>query len=132
MVVAALLISAVLGSSMVQEHEVTSLLGMKFNSMEDEKGVIAEAKAKLDAEEYKTWIEPLRPVSADAGVVELAVPNRMFASWVESNFLDELAALVVHGRPGRFCRGQGSPRKVNIPRLAFRFPHTSDTSPSRS
>jgi len=49
-------------------------------------------KAKLDAEEYKTWIEPLRPVAAGAGVVEVAVPNRMFASWVESNFLDELAA----------------------------------------
>jgi len=53
---------------------------------------VAPLKAKLDAEEYETWIEPLKPVSAGGGVVELAVPNRMFASWVESNFLDDLAA----------------------------------------
>jgi tetratricopeptide (TPR) repeat protein len=50
MYVTAFLISAVLATAAVQEHEVTSLLGKQFDSMEDEKGVIDEAKAKLAAD----------------------------------------------------------------------------------
>ncbi|MEE8310811.1 MAG: chromosomal replication initiator protein DnaA [Candidatus Binatia bacterium] len=52
---------------------------------------VAPLRARLDREEYQTWIEPLKPVAVGDGVLELAVPNRMFATWVEENFLAELS-----------------------------------------
>ena len=44
-------------------------------------------------------------LAAPEGIVELAVPNRMFAAWVEENFLDELASAWVEaaGRKARFA-----------------------------
>jgi chromosomal replication initiator protein len=52
---------------------------------------VAPLRARLDATDYSTWIEPMKPLFADDRGVEISVPNRMFAAWVEENFLDELA-----------------------------------------
>jgi chromosomal replication initiator protein len=52
---------------------------------------VAPLRARLDASDFETWIEPMEPLSASAEGVEIGVPNRMFAAWVEENFLDELA-----------------------------------------
>ncbi len=61
-------------------------------------------RANLEQDDFDTWIEPLKLVSADDGVVEVAVPNRMFASWVEENFLTELSEAWVgaSGQDSRF------------------------------
>ena len=48
-------------------------------------------KARLEADEFSSWIQPMVPVSTSGQTVELAVPNRMFAAWVEENYLDALA-----------------------------------------
>ncbi len=58
---------------------------------------------RLDADEFESWIKPLSPLAAADGVLELAVPNRMFASWVEENYLEELtrAWAEASGRPMR-------------------------------
>ena len=49
-------------------------------------------RSKLGAGDFETWIQPITPIGASDGVVELAVPNRMFAAWIQERFLDELAA----------------------------------------
>ena len=53
--------------------------------------VVAPLKERMTADEYETWIRPMSPVASGDGIVEIAVPNRMFAAWVRDNFLDELA-----------------------------------------
>jgi chromosomal replication initiator protein len=61
-------------------------------------------QARLPAADFDTWIRPIAPLGGAEGIVELAVPNRMFAVWVEENFLDELASAWVEaaGRRTRF------------------------------
>jgi chromosomal replication initiator protein len=65
---------------------------------------VAPLRVKLDSADYQTWIEPMTPVATNDKGVEIAVPNRMFAAWVEENFLDELAASWVKasGQSSRF------------------------------
>ena len=48
-------------------------------------------RTRLDADEFESWIQPLSPLSAGGGILALAVPNRMFASWVEENYLEDLS-----------------------------------------
>ncbi len=65
---------------------------------------VAPLRERLDSTDYTTWIEPMKPLAADDRSVEIAVPNRMFAAWVEENFLDELSDSWVRasGRNSRF------------------------------
>jgi len=48
-------------------------------------------RSRLPAQDFETWIRPITPVGTSEGTVELAVPNRMFAAWVEERFLEQLA-----------------------------------------
>ena len=61
-------------------------------------------REKLEPADFEAWIQPISPLAADEGVVELAVPNRMFAAWLEENFLEELANAWVEaaGKRARF------------------------------
>ncbi|SVC42041.1 uncharacterized protein METZ01_LOCUS294895, partial [marine metagenome] len=51
------------------------------------KQALTPLRERLDADEFESWIKPLSPLSARSDILELAVPNRMFASWVEENYL---------------------------------------------
>ena len=53
---------------------------------------VSPLKGRLTAEEFETWIRPLAPVGGADGIIEVAVPNSMFAAWIRDNFLDDLAA----------------------------------------
>jgi chromosomal replication initiator protein len=66
--------------------------------------VLTPLRAKLSAADFDAWIRPIAPLGASGDVVELAVPNRLFASWLEERFLDELASawLSAAGRRARF------------------------------
>lgn len=52
---------------------------------------LASIRGKLDREEFDNWIEPLTPVAVDDDNLQISVPNRLFAAWVEENYLDVLA-----------------------------------------
>ena len=56
------------------------------------KQAIGPLRSRLGAEDFCAWIEPLTPVALREGEIEIAVPNRLFAGWIQENFLDELAA----------------------------------------
>ena len=43
-------------------------------------------RGRLDSADYETWIKPMKPICAGENGVEISVPNRMFAAWVEENF----------------------------------------------
>jgi len=68
------------------------------------KRAVTPLRSRLGADDYATWIEPMRPIADADGIIEVVVPNRLFASWVEDNFLDELASSWVEtaGRQTRF------------------------------
>ena len=53
---------------------------------------IEPLERRLGSEEFDTWIKPMTPLAQGDGFVEVGVPNRLFASWVEENFLDALAS----------------------------------------
>ena len=53
---------------------------------------IEPLEQRLGSEEFDTWIKPMTPLTHRDGYVEVGVPNRLFASWVEENFLDALAS----------------------------------------
>lgn len=65
---------------------------------------LAHLRTRLDQEEFDNWIRPLTPVQSASGTLELSVPNRLFAAWVEENYLDALAKAWVDtcGRKTRF------------------------------
>ncbi|MFT4571468.1 MAG: chromosomal replication initiator protein [Hyphomicrobiaceae bacterium] len=65
---------------------------------------LAHLRTSLDHEEFENWIRPLTPVQAGSGTLEISVPNRLFAAWIEENYLEALAKAWVEtsGRKTRF------------------------------
>ena len=61
-------------------------------------------RSKLPPGEFETWIQPMQAIGGSGDSVELAVPNRMFAAWVQERFLKELADawVSVGGQRARF------------------------------
>jgi chromosomal replication initiator protein len=49
-------------------------------------------RRRINRDEFEHWVQPLVPVSVSADTLKIAVPNRMFASWIEENYLDHVAA----------------------------------------
>jgi len=47
---------------------------------------------KLNAQQYNTWIKPLRAEN-DAGSLRISAPSRFVAAWVKDRFLPEIADL---------------------------------------
>ena len=60
-------------------------------------------RSQLPKTEFETWLSPMTPVAKREGNLEVAVPNRMFASWIEQNYLSTLNTCwtVACGKPGR-------------------------------
>jgi chromosomal replication initiator protein len=59
---------------------------------------------RLDRDEFESWIRPLVPLSLNGETLEISVPNKLFASWLEENYLDLLASAWVeaHGHETSF------------------------------
>jgi len=55
------------------------------------KQAVTPLAASMSGEDFATWIEPMHPLELGGGVLEVSVPNRMFAAWIEENYLDDLA-----------------------------------------
>ena len=68
------------------------------------KEAVGTLQLRLEREEFDSWIRPLVPVAISEKTVELAVPNRLFASWLEENYLELLTAAWVEtsGRRSEF------------------------------
>lgn len=65
---------------------------------------VSSLRQRLDRDEFDSWIRPLVPVSLSGETLEISVPNKLFASWLEENYLDLLANAWVetHGRETSF------------------------------
>jgi len=65
---------------------------------------VSSLRRQLDHDEFESWIRPLVPVSLSGENLEISVPNRLFASWLEENYLELLTTAWVeaHGKETTF------------------------------
>jgi chromosomal replication initiator protein len=65
---------------------------------------VSSLRQRLDRDEFDSWIRPLVPLSLNSETLEISVPNKLFASWLEENYLELLASAWVdaHGRETSF------------------------------
>ncbi len=65
---------------------------------------LSSLRERLDDDDFDNWIRPLVPLSLNSETLELSVPNKLFASWLEENYLDLIAKAWVdaHGHETSF------------------------------
>jgi chromosomal replication initiator protein len=66
---------------------------------------LGSLRPQLERDEFENWIRPLVPLALTGETLEISVPNKLFASWLEENYLDLLANAWVeaHGRETAFA-----------------------------
>ncbi|MDH5675055.1 MAG: chromosomal replication initiator protein DnaA [Myxococcales bacterium] len=59
---------------------------------------LIDLRAQLSAENYDTWLAPLRYDHCDGKTLRLRIPNRFYADWIRTHYLDLLLeSLRTHG-----------------------------------
>jgi chromosomal replication initiator protein len=53
----------------------------------------------VNAQSFKTWFEPIKPVRLDQGVLTIQVPNKFFYEWLEDNYV-ALLRMSIHQELG--------------------------------
>lgn len=51
-------------------------------------------RKSIDAQPYKTWFEPIKPVKLSGEVLTIQVPNKFFYEWLEEHYVDVLKKAV--------------------------------------
>ena len=62
-------------------------------------------KVELPAQQYNTWIRPLK-ANIDADVLQISAPNRFILDWVKGKFLRRIEELVTES--------SGEPLQINL------------------
>ncbi|HEY2772912.1 MAG TPA: chromosomal replication initiator protein DnaA [Candidatus Binatia bacterium] len=60
---------------------------------------VSALRQRLERDEFDNWILPLVPLALTSETLEISVPNKLFASWLEENYLDLLTSawMEAHG-----------------------------------
>ena len=61
-----------------------------FQSLWNQALTVLETTVSQD--DFDTWIQPIKPLQYTGTAVEVAVPDQLFASWLEEHFLEQLRA----------------------------------------
>ncbi|TXK51561.1 chromosomal replication initiator protein DnaA [Pontibacter qinzhouensis] len=82
-------------------------------------------KENIGEQSFKTWFEPIKPISLRDSVLTIQVPSQFFYEWLEEHYVSLLKKVIYHelGSEGRLeysiivDRGNDSnkPQTVNIP-----------------
>lgn len=51
-------------------------------------------KKNINAQSYKTWFEPIKPVKLDNDVLTIMVPNKFFYEWLEEHYVNLLKSTI--------------------------------------
>jgi chromosomal replication initiator protein len=95
---------------------------------------LQDLKGKLSTENFDTWLSPLTVDRADDATLTLRVPNKFYADWLHTHYLDlVLDALRAQGAPDSF-RVDFSVSEATRPRVNARSeppgaPRTRSTTP---
>ncbi len=60
----------------------------------------AALRAECGERTFDNWLKPVTLIGIDGDVVELALPTRFLADWIQTNFLERLRSLWSAFRPG--------------------------------
>ena len=61
---------------------------------------LQDLKGKLSSENFETWLAPLAVDRMDEATLTLRVPNKFYADWLQTHYLDLVRdALRNHGAP---------------------------------
>ena len=48
---------------------------------------LSTIRQHVNAQSFKTWFEPIRPVNLDSTALTIQVPNRFFYEWLEEHYV---------------------------------------------
>jgi chromosomal replication initiator protein len=51
-------------------------------------------RKSIEAQPFKTWFEPIKPVKLTEEVLTIQVPNKFFYEWLEEHYVDVLKKAV--------------------------------------
>lgn len=96
---------------------------------------LQELRGKLSAENFDTWLSPLTVDRADDAALTLRVPNKFYADWLQTHYLDlVLDALRAHGAPSSlrvdFSVSESAPPRVNARAPEPPAPRPRSTTPA--
>ena len=53
-------------------------------------------KKSIDAQPFKTWFEPIKPIKLEKEVLTIQVPNKFFYEWLEEHYVSLLKKAIKH------------------------------------
>ncbi len=53
-------------------------------------------KKSIDAQPFKTWFEPIKPIKLDREILTIQVPNKFFYEWLEEHYVGLLKKAIKH------------------------------------
>ncbi len=94
--------------------------------------LLENIRQEIEEPQYKTWFHPLIPIKESQDLIELAVPDSFFKSWLEENFNDTIRRAISRSgqtvsihftvRPDLFPEKEGtSSNKTLPPRQAIKL-----------
>ncbi len=79
----------------------------------------------IDPEEFKLWVEPMRPVDEEKGGLTLSCPNAFHRTWVRDHYLPRLRQLARQIDPDLRVSldvARNLPRQMELPKIASGAP----------
>ncbi len=65
--------------------------------------ILANLSQKFGDATFKSWVEPLCPVSFNSGTLVLSIPTRFMRDWVKSNYLNDITSVAREINPKIFA-----------------------------
>jgi chromosomal replication initiator protein len=62
-------------------------------------GCLRTIQKNVNAQSFKTWFEPIKPVRLDQSILTIQVPNKFFYEWLEDNYV-ALLRMSIHQELG--------------------------------
>jgi len=57
-------------------------------------GCLQTIRKNVNAQSFKTWFEPIKPVQLDNYALTIQVPNKFFYEWLEEHFVSLLKTTI--------------------------------------
>lgn len=77
---------------------------------------LVRIKERVNAQSFKTWFEPIRPLRLEGSILTIQVPNKFFYEWLEEHYVAILKETIQVEIGAAAQLEYLIPKKTNIPR----------------
>jgi len=77
---------------------------------------LVRIKERVNAQSFKTWFEPIRPLRLEGSILTIQVPNKFFYEWLEEHYVAILKETIQVEIGANAQLEYLIPKKTNIPR----------------